>query len=245
MSAGGRTRPRPARVAGSFGAIAARRVEERRLRRLCAARGTLCLTYDDGPGTRLTPALLDLFAQHGALATFFALGRCAARAPEMLGRALAEGHELGCHGHAHLDTLACGRSEALEDIERGYAALSPWIAPDAPYRPPYGRLSSAARRAVRARGAPIAWWTASSGDALRPTPDAGRLLQKVDRDGGGVVLMHDFDRDPPEPERECFVLDTTGALLDLAARRGWQVAPVGTLLSARSNGSALPARATA
>jgi peptidoglycan-N-acetylglucosamine deacetylase len=225
--------------------MAERRAEERRLRRLCAVHGTLCLTYDDGPGTRLTPAVLDLLAEHGATATFFPLGGRADGAPDVLGRALAEGHELGCHGHSHVDALSCERSEAAEDIARGYAALSSWIAADAPYRPPYGRLSAEARRALRTRGAPVAWWTADSGDALLAAPDAGPVLETVERAGGGVVLMHDFDRDPPEPERERFVLDVTAALLELARRRGWRVAPVGTLLSGRSDGARVPLGATA
>lgn len=245
MSAGGPSRPRPARLAASLVAIAERRAEERRLRRLCGLRGTVCLTYDDGPGTRVTPAVLDLLAEHGAAATFFPLGQRAEGAPEVLDRALADGHELGCHGHAHVDALACARSEAAGDIARGYSALSRWIAADAPYRPPYGRLSAEARRALRARRAPVAWWTADSGDALLATPDAAAVLEAVERAGGGVVLMHDFDRDPPEPERERFVLDVTAALLELAQRRGWRVAPVGTLLSGRSDTARMPLRATA
>ncbi|NLT61955.1 MAG: hypothetical protein GXX88_15000, partial [Candidatus Hydrogenedentes bacterium] len=50
------------------------------------------------------------------------------------------------------------------------------------------------------------------------------------RAGGGVVLMHDFDRGP---EREAFVLETTGLLLDAAAREGLNVMTLSELFSSR------------
>jgi hypothetical protein len=106
-------------------------------------------------------------------------------------------------------------------------------------------MSAEARRALRARGAPVAWWTADTRDALRPEPSAAPLLEAVERARGGVVLMHDFDRDPPEPERERFVVDVSAALLELAARRGWRVTTVGTLLRGRPARRPLPVRAHA
>jgi peptidoglycan/xylan/chitin deacetylase (PgdA/CDA1 family) len=65
------------------------------------------MTFDDGPHATLTPKLLDLLAQKKIKATFFVLGENAQRHPEILKRAVAEGHEIGNHSwsHPNLDPL--------------------------------------------------------------------------------------------------------------------------------------------
>ena len=69
-----------------------------------------------------------------------------------------------------------------------------------------------------------------SGDTWAALPPAQRTVDAVVRAGGGVVLMHDFDRGP---EREAFVLETTGLLLDAAAREGLNVMTLSELFSSR------------
>jgi peptidoglycan-N-acetylglucosamine deacetylase len=200
------------------------------LRKRCTREGTLVLSYDDGPGTRLTPKLLDSLAEWGARATFFPLGSRAEVAPDVLNRMSGAGHEVGCHGHSHVNARVCPPGGAERDIELGYSALAPWVDPTALFRPPYGKLSAESARALRRRGVRVGWWTIDSGDALLDRPSIDPVVHALDRAGGGVVVMHDFDRDPPEPERERFVLDLTSALLELAGRRGWRVATLGEIL---------------
>ncbi len=59
------------------------------------------MTFDDGPSAVLTPKLLDLLKSKGIKATFFVLGENAVRNPEILKRAIAEGHEIGNHSWSH------------------------------------------------------------------------------------------------------------------------------------------------
>lgn len=219
---------RGALAAAALGPQLSRRRQEHALRRRCARRGALALTYDDGPGPRLTPQLLDLLGERGGRATFYALGERAAAAPEVLDRAVREAHEVGCHGYAHIN--AAHATGAVRDIERGYQALAPWVGARGIFRPPYGKRSAASALALRRRGAPLGWWTVDSGDALLEAPDLDAVVDEVDRAGGGVVLLHDFDRGPEQRDREAYVLRATAALLDLAERRGWRVVPQGTLV---------------
>jgi peptidoglycan-N-acetylglucosamine deacetylase len=205
--------------------------QRRSLRRRCAGSGKLVLSYDDGPGTRLTPKLLDALAGRGARATFFPLGSRAPAASAVLDRAAVAGHELGCHGYEHVNPIDSPPGAAERDIELGYRALARWVEPQGLFRPPYGKLSSASWRALRRRGAPLGWWTVDSGDTMLATPGVDPVVSAVAQAGGGVVLMHDFDRDPPEPERERFVLELTAALLDLAGGRRWTVSTLGELLA--------------
>lgn len=65
----------------------------------CTVPGTIALTFDDGPYI-YTARMLDTLAAHGAIATFFLNGVNKGSIdgfPELVQRALAEGHQLGSH----------------------------------------------------------------------------------------------------------------------------------------------------
>ena len=74
--------------------------------------------------------------------------------------------------------------------------------------------------ATRRRSAPLAWWTCDAGDQAARPPDPGEIVDRVVRDGGGVVLMHFHDSGS---ERERYVLDVTERLLDAAQSAGLEV----------------------
>lgn len=62
----------------------------------------LVLTFDDGPGTKLTPVVLRILDEYNVKATFFLFGRSVA-GREYLVRQIAErGHEICSHGYGHL-----------------------------------------------------------------------------------------------------------------------------------------------
>jgi peptidoglycan/xylan/chitin deacetylase (PgdA/CDA1 family) len=210
----------------------------RALRRRCLEERAVVLTYDDGPGTVLTPRLLDTLGEHGGRATFFALGRRATTMPALLDRIVAEGHEVGCHTYDHRNAWGIGAGAAARDVHEGYAALAPWMAADGPFRPPFGKLSPGNLSAVRSRRVPVCLWTHDSGDTYAAQPDPQDVIDAVVADGGGVVLMHDFDRDPPEPERVERIVALTAGLVDAARRHGLAVRTAGGLLgSGRAAGA--------
>lgn len=65
----------------------------------CVTPGTIALTFDDGPYS-YTNTLLDTLAEYGAVATFFLNGinlGSITSYPDVLQRAVAEGHQLGSH----------------------------------------------------------------------------------------------------------------------------------------------------
>ena len=61
----------------------------------------IAMTFDDGPSEKLTPELLDILAQHHIHATFFVIGKNVVEHPEILQRAVREGHEIGNHSWSH------------------------------------------------------------------------------------------------------------------------------------------------
>ncbi len=207
---------------------ASRKLAERRLARLCSSTHTLVLSYDDGPSPALTPRLLDLLAEFGAHASFFAMGRSVPGNEAVLSRIVAEGHELGSHSHEHCNAWRALPSRAVADVREGYRALSPWIRPNGPFRPPYGKMTLASWWEVKKRGASLAWWTIVAGDtghARRPPEEVSQDLLAAK---GGVVLLHDLDR---EAERDEWVLAATRSLLNTAREHGYRVCTLGELLS--------------
>jgi peptidoglycan/xylan/chitin deacetylase (PgdA/CDA1 family) len=224
-----------AAAAGFIGAaaaapMAARYVGEGRLARRCAKTRTLVLTYDDGPGGSLTPRVLDVLAAHDARATFFALGRQAGTQSALLDRLVREGHEVGCHTYGHVHAWKSAPWTSAKDVSDGFRALAPWVPRSGLFRPPYGKLTPFSWATARAGGARMAWWTHDSGDTWDDLPDAERIVDRVRRARGGVVLMHDFDR---EEERAAYVLALTERLLRLARDEGLLVVPLGGVLGPR------------
>ncbi len=222
----------PAVAAGWYLApMAARRRQERRLRSMCAASGTLVLTYDDGPGPELTPRLLDLLDARGVRATFFVVGARAATEPELVDRILDEGHEVACHTHDHLNAWLTLPWRGVADVDAGYRSLARWVPEDGTFRPPHGKMTLMTWAALRRRRAPIGWWTIDSGDVRDELPPADTAVTQATQAGGGIVLLHDADR---EPERDEFVLQSTELLLDAAEAHGWSVRTFSELIEAHA-----------
>lgn len=216
--------------------FAARRLAERQLRALCAARRVLVLTFDDGPGPDLTPRVLDVLAEHDARASFFVLGRRAQDAPELLDQIAAAGHEIGSHSQSHLNAWKTFPLRAARDAEESYRSLARWVAHDGVFRAPYGKTTLDLWWNARRSGRDLAWWTDVSGDTFTPIPQHDRLLNRVRERGGGVVLLHDFDRRTADAAaRADYVVSLTAALLTLAAAEGWTVATMSELLDDRES----------
>lgn len=197
-----------------------------RLRRQVASRRALALTYDDGPSGTVTPKLLDLLQDHRAKATFFMLGQKAKRHPEIVDRVVRAGHDVGCHSDQHLNAWKVLPWKAVSDITAGYESLSPWVHAEGMFRPPYGKMTLPTFWAVRRRGASIRWWTIDSGDTHACLPRAEDVVETLLNHGGGIVLMHDCER---SHERDCFVIDATNVLLDVAKRESFEIVRLGEL----------------
>lgn len=198
-----------------------------RLRR--RTRGTLVLTYDDGPSAPApTAQILDLLAQRKARATFFLVGHCVEREPALARRLADEGHDLGAHGYRHrhgwFDPL-----RAIFDVGAGLRALAPYRPARPIYRQAYGKSTLWTLLAGALRGARSVWWTIDSCDSRETLPELESVLRRVESEEGGVILMHDYPR-AADSAGARFTLELTSRLLDLAAQRGWKVRTASELL---------------
>jgi peptidoglycan-N-acetylglucosamine deacetylase len=155
----------------------------------------VALTFDDGPHPEGTPQILEVLAQHGAKATFFVVGEQVRKRPELVRRAVAEGHLIALHADEHRLQSKRTSKQLTTDYERGAAAIEDAIGqPPLLHRPPFGIYSPAGLRIARARGLqPLLW--ADWGRDWRKYTTPERIAARVTRNlaPGDVVLLHDAD----------------------------------------------------
>lgn len=205
----------------------ARRLLERRAKEHEA----LVLTFDDGPGSSLTPAILNILAEGKAKATFFLLGRNIAGREAIVRQIAEQGHDICSHGYDHLHSLKVSPFRVLSDIKRGWAAIDAALGTmrkKYPFRPPNGKLNIICLLYLLVRQVPIVYWSIDSGDTWRQQPDSLRVAMLAEKAGGAVSLAHDFDRSNENTSR--FVVESVRAALAMASDEGMRVLTVSELL---------------
>ena len=147
------------------------------------------LTFDDGPHPVYTPQVLDVLARHGAMATFFVIGRQAEAYPRLVDRIVAEGHTVANHTWNH-ESLAGLPKEAFDSTvgstqsflgSRGTPCL----------RPPSGTIDAFTQDWAAEHGLRLTLWTVDPGDWRRPSAEAiaDHIVERAR--AGAVVLLHD------------------------------------------------------
>jgi peptidoglycan-N-acetylglucosamine deacetylase len=165
------------------------------------------LTFDDGPDPEFTPRILDALAEAGVKATFFTIGAEVRRAPQLVRRIAAEGHELGNHSFNHRHPWFMSDRAARAEVRDGTAALS-----DATgcsprfFRPPHGRMRACMTDEARAGGQRTVLWDRSAID-WGPFGRSHHIAQRLARvEPNDVVLMHDGRNEHNRPEELLKVL---------------------------------------
>ena len=201
------------------------------LKRKAVTSQTLVLTFDDGPGNRATPAILDLLEENNAKGTFFLLGRNIESQKELVRDICQRGHQICSHGFEHLNYLRISPWRAIKDIERGFKTIDAALGIDEGvyfFRPPYGKLNFICLLYLFIKNIPIAYWTDDSGDTWKSKPDCSRISNLVKSTGGSVCLFHDFDR--TEEKNESWVRNSVQLVLDAAKEKCMKVVTISELI---------------
>jgi peptidoglycan/xylan/chitin deacetylase (PgdA/CDA1 family) len=202
------------------------------LKRDAIKQNALVLTFDDGPGSKLTPAILDILEKHDAKATFFLLGKNIEGREVIVQQILSKGHEIGSHGYEHMNYWKVLPFRSLADIKKGWQAINAALGTEQdvyPLRSPYGRLNIVCLLYLWLKKVPIINWTIDSGDTWRHEQRDSQRASVLTRNlGGGIVLAHDNDR--LNPDTELMVLESVRSVLAVAEEAGMRVLTVSQLL---------------
>lgn len=151
-------------------------------------RGTVYLTFDDGPDPQWTPQVLDVLRRHDVHAVFFAVGQNVAAYPDLVARIRREGHLLGNHTWSHAKLTDLRNRAVADQLDRADAALGGRVRC---VRPPYGATDPRVAGIIEERGQRTVLWDVDPEDWARPGADrvVRRVLGRVH--DGARILMHD------------------------------------------------------
>ena len=189
----------------------------------------VAVTFDDGPDPRTTPALLRLLERHAVKATFFLLGRRAARNPDLVTAIITAGHTIGNHSYSHDSSLMLRSAKRLaDDIAATQELLAGHGIRPLAFRPPVGVTNPLLASVVARLGMFTVNFSCRAYDLgnRRLSRMAAKLLGRVRP--GDILLLHDAA--PPQAEALSVWLSEVDQLLVGLAAKGLEVVPLADLI---------------
>jgi peptidoglycan/xylan/chitin deacetylase (PgdA/CDA1 family) len=158
------------------------------------------LTFDDGPWPVNTPAVLKALADECTTGIFFAIGKHATYHPEILRQVAAAGHTVGSHtwSHVNLNKKSMTEQQARDEIEKGLSAVRFALGnpPASFFRFPQLQHPPAMVSYLGTRNVAIFSCDIDSFDFKAKNADqiVETVMTKLNKQGKGIILMHDFQK---------------------------------------------------
>ena len=160
---------------------------------------TIALTFDDGPHPQFTPQLLEVLAQYQVRASFFWLGVCVERSPEVARSVWQQGHWIGLHGYRHTSFPLLSEHELRQSLEATQKAIAQACQIDLSYvqqnirdvRPPNSVFMPQTLNYLKQWHYRPVMWSVVPEDWVRPgiSVTVARVVQQVQN--GSLVVLHD------------------------------------------------------
>ncbi len=155
----------------------------------------VALSFDDGPHPQYTPQLLQVLDRYQITASFFWLGACVNRSPEIAKQICDRGHWIGLHGYDHRNFPMLSPNDLKYSLEKTQAAiynacnLLPQQVRDV--RPPNGLFTPKTLDYLHQWNYRTVMWSVVPEDWVRPgiTTVVTRVLNEVQN--GSIIVLHD------------------------------------------------------
>jgi len=154
----------------------------------------VALTFDDGPTTQWTQAMLNVLASRGVKATFCQIGSQVQSHPDLSRAVIAAGSQLCNHTLGHVEHLDTAPEDVVQQQIGGGADAQVQAGLPAPiyYRPPGGSLGPTVKAVARAHGEAVLFWKVDTEDWRKSaTPQSILANLQSEVDNGAIILMHD------------------------------------------------------
>jgi len=158
-------------------------------------RREIALTFDDGPHNRHTLELLKVLDRTEIKASFFWLGCCVERYPEIAREICDRGHWICLHGYQHISFPKLKPQElkqSLEDTQKAISKacdLEPKLIRDV--RPPNGFFTPQTLQLLKQWEYRPVMWSVVPEDWVRPgvSTVVSRVVQQTVN--GSIIVLHD------------------------------------------------------
>ncbi len=153
----------------------------------------LTCNVDLGWETEYVQGILDVLKKEDVKITFNVTGRWAEKNQEMLLKIKSEGHEIGNHGHRHLDYAKLSYEENLEQIKTSKKIIEDIINEETKFfQSPAGSFGEGTMKAANELGYTSIKWDVDTIDwNNRKEPEVIiERVKKKDIKDGSIVLMH-------------------------------------------------------
>jgi peptidoglycan/xylan/chitin deacetylase (PgdA/CDA1 family) len=190
----------------------------------------VAFTFDDGPGPRWTPMVLDALDAAQVPATFFMVGRNL-RAHAGLVRNRLSRHEVGNHSWSHNDLATLDLAGVKAELNRTHTLIQR-VTGHTPtlLRPPYGHLGGSTLLAADSLGYDIVLWSQQMDERRYRRDPAGQTRDLLDSvRPGSIILAHDVGR-----ADRLVALRQLGAMFDGLKARGFRLVTVSDLVATAS-----------
>lgn len=151
----------------------------------------VALTFDDGPTSRFTPALLEALGETPA--TFFLVGHDIEANPDAAAAIVAAGHEIGNHSWDHPRLVLMSPAAVRAQIEDTDAAIR-GLGYDGPiqFRPPFGKKLLVLPWVLSQMQRPSLMWSLEPDTALGDDATAAQMTDYVVAQAtpGAIILLH-------------------------------------------------------
>ena len=184
-----------------------------------AERGEVAITIDDGPNPEVTPQVLNILDHYQAKATFFCIGKLAARYPGLCQEITRRGHAIENHSLSHnwffslLDPWSIHREiREAQDLLSKLSRQSPRF-----FRPAAGLRNPQLEPVLAHCGLRLCSWSKRGFDTR--VGDADAVFASLTRDlkGGDILLLHDGSA-ARTADGKPVILDVLPRLLDNLAQ---------------------------
>lgn len=187
----------------------------------------IALTFDDGPHPQYTPQLLKVLDYYDIKASFFWLGACVNRSPDIAKAICDRGHWVGLHGYDHRSFPMLSAHDLKNSLEKTQAAiynacnLLPEKVRDV--RPPNGLFTPKILKLFLEWNYRPVMWSVVPEDWVLPGVDTvvQRVLSQVQN--GSLIVLHDGACGGQD------IAATTKILIPQLLQRGYQFVTVDTL----------------
>ncbi|MFB9236770.1 polysaccharide deacetylase family protein [Plantactinospora siamensis] len=188
----------------------------------------VALTFDDGPGPRWTPMVLDILDRAAAPATFMMVGERLTRYADLLRGRLGR-HEVGNHTWAHRDLAELDEAGVRDQLERADEAIRRLLGRTPTLmRPPWGHLGGSTLTVADEFGYDVVMWSQQMREEMFQHDPPAQVTDIVDNARrGSIVLAHDVGADT-----RLVALRQLGAMIDGLRGRGFRLVTVSELLAA-------------